>query len=68
MRKENKKILSPFLSFLTREVQMENKKSRLFRSCDWARKNKNGERKDRSSIGLASSQVGQGCTKILGTS
>ena len=39
-----------------REVQVESNRSRIFRSSNWTKENKNGVKKDKDSIRLANPQ------------
>ena len=46
---------------------MESKRGKLFRSSNWTggNKNTNIRRKSKSSVGLASLEIGQGCIEVL---
>ena len=44
---------------------MKDKRSRIFRSGNWTRGNKDGRGKDERCIRLADTKVYQGCTKVL---
>ena len=44
---------------------MKSKGSRIFRSSNWGRRNKDGRREGEEYIGLANIKVCQGCTKVL---
>ena len=46
---------------------MEDKRSKIIRSSDWTRENKNRARKSEGGIKLAGSQRSQGCTEVLKT-
>ena len=47
-------------------MQVEGKRSRILRSGDWTERNKDKEVKGKRSIGLANTEVYQGCSEVLG--
>jgi len=47
-------------------VQVEGERSRILRSGDWTERNKDKEVKGKRSIGLANTEVYQGCSEVLG--
>ena len=47
-------------------MQVEGERSRILRSGDWTGRNKDREVKGKRSIGLANTEVYQGCSEVLG--
>ena len=47
-------------------MQVEGERSRILRSGDWTGRNKDREVKGKRSIGLANTEVYQGCLEVLG--
>ena len=45
---------------------MEGEGGRIFESSNWTRRNKNGEGEGKRSLGVADTEMCQGCSKIPG--
>ena len=67
IRGSNEEVSRGKFIYKAREVKVKGKKSKIIRSSDWTRKNKNRARKSEGGIKLASSQRSQECIEVLKT-
>jgi len=66
-RGSNKEVSREKFVYKAREVKVKDKRSRIIRSSDWTRENKNRARKSEGSIRLVGFQRSQGYTEVLKT-